>query len=132
MAGQSNGNLGIIIGSVVGGLVGIILLSVLVVLTLALVYQSRKYKGDLRDSETRIATAQNHGDTLNVEMKANQSYIPVFREISTENNAAYGETVNKNSSDGYLTIIASSESNTQTYEIIETQNEEDHYDYIID
>ena len=31
---------------------------------------------------------------LDVQVKANLSYIPVFRQISTENNAAYGEAVN--------------------------------------
>ena len=135
---SSNIDVGLIIGSVVGGVVGIILLSALIVVTLALVYLAGKYKGVTRNRNSRISMEQ-YSDTLNMETKANQSYVPVFREILTKNNTAYSERVNKDSNDGYLTIIASTEDksksghlgedNSQAYEIIEIQNEEDHYYY---
>ena len=58
---SASADLGLIIGFVVGGVVGIILLSAVIVLTLALVYKSRKYRRDsvIKDRETRIATTQN-------------------------------------------------------------------------
>ena len=76
-----------VVGAIVGGVVGFILLSALILVMLALVFQSRKYRRDLRDRESR--------NVNNMEVKANDSYIPVFRQISTENNVAYGEMVNQ-------------------------------------
>ena len=128
---SGDAGLGLIAGSVIGGLVIIIILiSVIVILTLALVCLARKYKRDLKDRETRIAIAQ-----TNMEVKANHSYIPVFHQISTENNAAYGEMVNQDSNGVYETIMSietPTEGNTQAQNDIEIQNKEDHYDYIID
>ena len=109
---SASADLGLIIGSVVGGVVGIILLSAVIVLTLALVYQSRKYRRDgvIKDRETRIATTQNVkvNDAQDVEVKANLSYnvIPVFCQISTESNVAYGERVNQDSCNGLYESIA--------------------------
>ena len=107
---------------------GTILLLALVVLTLALVYQDRKHKRDLKDRETRIAMAQNV-NTLNIDMNTNNSYIPMFRRNSMESNAAYDEIVNQDSSGVYETIMSIkvlTEENTQTQDIAETQNKEEH------
>ena len=86
---QSDGaDFRLIIGSVVGGMVGIILLSAVVILTLALVYQSRKYRGKIaRERKVDTQTVQmisNDTQDIGPEMKANLSYIPVFCQISTE------------------------------------------------
>ena len=123
---QSDGpNFGIIIGSVVGGVVGIILLSAVIILTLALVYQSRKYK---RESVTKNSIAMTQNDKINdeldmIEVMGNLSYIPVFRQISTENNVAYGEAENQDSNHLYESIDPQIEDST-TQEAHNEQNGE--------
>ena len=112
---QSDGpNFGIIIRSVVGGVVGIILLPAVVILTLALVYQSRKHK---RENVTKNSIVMTQNDKINdeldmIEVMGNLSYIPVFCQISTENNVAYGEAENQDSNHLYESIDPQIEDST--------------------
>ena len=99
---------GVIVGSVVGGVVVTILLSAVIILTIAaLVCQSRKYKGERvtkNDGEMNITMTNNvqtNAQDIDTEVKANLSYVPVFRQIATENNVAYGEAVNLDSNHYY-------------------------------
>ncbi len=73
---------------------------------LTVVCQSKKYmyKKDLRGREMRIAITQNTNNTVDIEMKASDSYIPVFRQISTEN-VAYGDMENQYSSSLYEIVV---------------------------
>ena len=99
-------NFGLIIGSVIGGVVGIILLSAVVILSLVLVYQSRKYKRESVPKDS-IAMTQNvkiNDELDTIEVRDNLSYIPGFRQISTESNVAYGEAVNDDSNHLYESI----------------------------
>ena len=119
----------LIVGLAMGGGMGIILLSpVIVILILVVVFQSRKYKRYLlrdRETVTRIAAPQNFS-APDIEMKANDSYIPVLGQISTENNVAYGEMgcVNQESNDLYETIDPPIEDSTMQLAYKE-QNEDD-------
>jgi hypothetical protein len=119
---------GVIVGSL-GVIMLVSLLSSVAILVLVVAYQSRKHKRDMRGREERIDRAQNI-NTMDVETRPNDSYIPVFRQTSTEGNVAYGCGENRASSDGYSTIndIASMEGNAQ--ESVTEQNEENHYEYI--
>jgi hypothetical protein len=115
----------VVVGALVGVIMLVSLLSTVAILVLVVAYQSRKYKRDIRERETRIDMAQNVNAT-DVETRPNDSYIPVFREILTGGNAAYGCGENRASHNGYLTmIVASVEGNTQ-----ESVIEENYYDYI--
>ena len=89
---SDNADLGLIVGSVVGGLVGIILLSVIIILTLALVYLARKYKRELRKREMIGMAKDGKALDVAVPLKDNQSYIPI------PNSVAYGEMVSTNPS----------------------------------
>ena len=103
-----------VVGGAVGSLVVTTVLALVLVLTVALLI--RKYKSESRSREARIAMAQDF-NTAYIKMKANDAYIPTFRQISTKDNIAYGELDN---SDGYEQV---------TYK---EKNEEDNtgYDYI--
>lgn len=80
-------------GALVGLAVAIVFVLVLV-LTVAFLVRRNKHKLDLAKSrEARIVKAQKFS-TAYVKMKANDSYIPIFREISTKDNIAYGKVGN--------------------------------------
>ncbi len=131
-ARNSNTNLGLIVGSAIGGVVGIILLSLVAILTLIVVYQSRNYKKKLRDREAMNGVPQNISALDGIETKANLSYIPIFRQISTGDNVAYGEMANQDSSGLYETIDPSIEDSTTQLTSHTEQNKEDNteYDYV--
>lgn len=59
------------------------LLSTVAILVLVVVYQSRKYRRDVREREARIDKAQNV-NMMDVETRPNDPYIPIFCQISTE------------------------------------------------
>ena len=87
-------DLGVIVGSVVAGVVGIILLSVVAVLILIVAFLLRIYKKITGDKETRNDGVPPSVSTLSgIEMNANLSYIPVFHQISTGDNVAYGDQI---------------------------------------
>ena len=102
----------------------VILLSTVAILILIMVYQW-KYKRDVRGREMRIDMTQNV-NTVDIETKANVSYNPIFCQILTEDNVAYGE--NRAGNGNYLAIIVSMEGNTQAS--VTQENEENYYDYI--
>ena len=100
-----------LIGAVVGGVAGSLLMLALVLLLLALVWMTRKYKRavseaqcnlhhhekvKLEESEQREAThqQQHQGDEV-MEMKSNDAYISNTRQIPTEDNVAYSQTTPK-------------------------------------
>ena len=105
-----------VVGGAVGSLVVTIILALVLVLTVTLLI--RKYKSESRSIEARIAMAQNF-NTAYIKMKANDSYIPISRQISTKDNIAYGELDN---SGGYEQVLVA----------YKEKNEEDNteYDYI--
>ena len=117
------------VGVVVGLVVGMVsLLSTVAILIVVVAYQSRKYKRDMRERETRIDKAQNV-NMVDIETRPNDSYIPTFHQILTEANAAYGYGGNRDSDGGYLTITSDSmKGNAQ--ESVTEQNEENHYEFI--
>ncbi len=126
-------DVGVVVGSIIGTVVAIILLSAVIVLTLALVHLARKYKsvtkGQLQG--TRIAMAQNTY-TLDMEMNSNDAYAPFMSRLdSMESNAAYGGTtaVNQESNNVYETIKSidtPGEDITEAHDSTETnQNEDD-------
>ena len=94
---SDNADLGLIVGSIVGGVVGIILLSAVIILTLALVYLARKYKRELRKREM-IGMAKD-GKALDVEVPL-KAYIPI------PNNVACGEMVSTNAYDPPFEVCA--------------------------
>ena len=103
-----------IVGSAVGGVLGAVLLTTVAILILALVLLVRKYRRDLKRKETGIATVR----TLNIDMNAHLSYIPVFHQISTGNNVAYVRA-----NDGYTTIVELTEYSTRAHGNGETRND---------
>ena len=133
---QPNSDLRLIIGSVVGVIAGTILLPLpFAILILLVVYQSRKYKRYLGDRETRIDMAQND-NTINIETKANDSYVPVFCQISTEDNFAYDEIVNQDSNNINLyeivdpSVIAITAQLTHKEHNREATTEDDYVNYV--
>ena len=68
-------------------------------------------------------------DTQDVEVKANLSYIPVFCQISTESNIAYGEMANQDSCNGLYESIAPPSEDSTTQLPHKEQNEQS-YDII--
>ena len=135
-------DVGVVVGSVIGAVVVITLLSAVIVLTLALVHLARKYKSIVtkgRLQGTTIAVAQNTY-TLDMEMNSNDAYaLSIIRLDSMESNAAYGG-VNQDSNNNVYEIIKSidrpDEGITEARDSIEShQNEEDFtggtvYEYI--
>ena len=76
------------------GLAVAIVFVLVLVLTVAFLVRRNKHKLDLAKSrEARIVKAQKFS-TAYVKMKANDSYIPIFREISTKDNIAYSKVGN--------------------------------------
>ncbi len=132
-AGNSNGDLGLLVGSALAGVVGITLLSAVAILILIVVYQSRKYKKTTRDREIRTVVPQNINALDGIEMKANLSYISVFHQISTGDNVAYGEMVNQDSNELYEIIDPPIEDSTTQLtshtEQSEVQEDNTEYDY---
>ena len=134
-------DVGVVVGSVIGTVVPVtILLSVVAILTLALVHLARKYKSITKGRETRITAAQNTY-TLDMDMNSNDAYVLSRSRLdSMESNAAYGGvTVNQDTSNNMYETIGSneisSEDITQAHDSIETHNEEDFtggtvYEYI--
>ena len=120
-------SVGVVVGSLIGVIMLVSLLSTVAILILVVAYQSRKYRRDVREREARINEAQNV-NMVDVEIRPNDSYIPIFRQISTEANAAYGYGENLASNGGYLTIVASVEGNDQ--ESVIKQSEENYYERI--
>ena len=124
-------------GAAIGVVVGIIIL-LLILSVLALVCLGIKYKrsresarGSFRERGIDMVAQNVHA--VDVETKANLSYVPVFRQILTGDNIAYER--NQAGNGGYLTIIAPTEDYAQVHGNIETQQneEESHdvsYDYI--
>ena len=137
---QTQANAGMVVGAVVPV---IILLSVVVILTVALVYLTRKYMRVTRNKERTIAMAQNvNAMVLDMDMNSNDAYVPsITRLDSMESNAAYGgATVNQDTNNNLYETIRSneilSEDITQAHDSVEqVQNEEDFtggtvYEYI--
>lgn len=97
-------DVGVVVGSVIGTLVPVtILLSVVAILTLALVHLAKKYRSvtKFKGRGSRVPAAQNTY-TLDMEMNSNEAYSLTTsrrsRLDSMESNAAYGGvTVNPES-----------------------------------
>ena len=78
--------------TVVGGAVGaVILLSAVVTLILIVVCLVRKCKKNLKNKEIRKSVTNTKAMDDVIEMDANLSYVPIFHQISTDKNIAYGE-----------------------------------------
>ena len=78
--------------TVVGGAVGaVILLAAVVTLILIVVCLVRKCKKNLKNKEIRKSVTNTKAMDDVIEMDANLSYVPIFRQISTDKNIAYGE-----------------------------------------
>ena len=70
-------------------------------------------------------------DAEGVAVKANLSYIPVFRQISTENNAAYGEAANHDRKYClYEPVIAPPSKGSATQSPHMEQSEENYYEIV--
>ena len=104
-------NIGLIVGAVVGSVLVLTVLSIIITLTLALVYAARKYKTVPRNGGGRTRRSRN-GD-LSMEMKVNKSYIAVNRGISIEENVAYGQCSSYN--DYVYDIIADDTASNVTH-----------------
>ena len=125
---------------IIGGVVGIILLTALVlitILTVAVVCLARKHKKfreSTRDREVKIGKAQ-RGNVADIETTANLSYIPVLHQISTGDNIVYGEMVNQDSNGLYETIDPPIEDSTTQLtshtEESEVQEDSVEYDYVM-
>ena len=134
-------DVGVVVGSVIGTVVPVtVLLSVVAILTLALVHMARKYKNITKGQGIRNPTAKN-AYTLDMEMNSNDAYVLSRSRLdSMESNAAYGgATVNQDARNNLYETIRrneiSSEDVTQAHDSIETQNDEDFtggtvYEYI--
>lgn len=79
------------VGGAVGGLVVAVIFVLVLVLTVALLVRRNKDEPD--SARRRGGRAQNFS-TAYIELRANESYIPIFRQISTRDNIAYGEVGN--------------------------------------
>ena len=78
--------------TVVGGAVGAVsLLAAAVTLILIMVCLVRKCKKKLKNKEIRISVTNTKAIDEVIEMDANLSYVPIFHQISTDKNIAYGE-----------------------------------------
>ena len=126
-------SVGVIVGSLIGVIMLVSLLSTVAILVLVVAYQSRKYKRDImRERETRIDRSQNGNIMVDIETKPNDSYIPTFRQTLIEGNAIYGWGENRVSDDGYSTIAQSTSDSTRgnAQESVTEQNEENYYEFI--
>ena len=132
---NSGSSVGAIVGSLIGVIMLVSLLSTVAILVLVVAYQSRKYKRDImRERETRIDRSQNGNVMVDIETRPNESYIPMFRQILTEGNVAYGYGCGENraSDGGYSTIAQSTSDSTRgnAQESVTEQNEENYYEFI--
>ena len=136
---SSDGNGAATAGAVICSIIAILIVSIVICL---LIFVLRRRRNLNKNNYTPPAAAQRFGgidvvaqniNAVDVETKANLSYVPVFRQILTGDNIAYER--NQAGNGVYLTIIAPTEDYAQVHGNIETQQneEESHdvsYDYI--
>ena len=68
---------------------------------------------------------------VDIETRPNESYIPMFRQILTEGNAAYDYGCGENrASDGGYSTITQSISDSMRGNAQESVTEENHYEFI--
>ena len=100
--------------TVVGGAVGAVILLAAVVSTLILIVVClvRKCEKKLKNKEIRKSVTNTKAMDGVIEMDANLSYVPIFHQISTDKNIAYGE-------------VRTTEGTNNLYEIMEPPMIED-------
>ena len=91
-----------LVGAVVGAVILLSAIVILILLMACLIRKNKILKRDLGNGrEMRISMVEKT-DAVDIEVATNPSYIPLYTQISTENNVAYGEvTVNQDGNDLY-------------------------------
>ena len=124
MSTSSSRDVAVLIAGIMVTVLVIILIATVAILIMVILSLSRKYRREVKERETRIPTSQNV-NMVDIDTRANVSYIPMFHQILTEDNAAYGKSRANNN---VTAVVSNMEGGSQASAT--ERSEEHHYEDI--